>query len=185
MSVLWLKSGYTVKYSLSPQEIPRAPPSGFPSCSGYISPYIPPLVIIQIQYSRQQQDNISKWLYYPQMGIFDSKLVIFYPRRNSTCPCKFQDSVNDFIKQPLAKRVGMLITQQWKTLLPTLTAWWYKHLHIVSSKKFLWISCSPHKTLPTDNYNAPEEVCGGRKLFHRPLKKLDGVGPVDNRPFTD
>ena len=50
MSVLWLKSGYTVKYSLSPQEIPWAPPSGFPSCSGYISPYIPPLVIIQIQY---------------------------------------------------------------------------------------------------------------------------------------
>ena len=43
-------SGYTVKYSLSPREIPRAPPSGIPSCSGYISPYIPPLVIIQIQY---------------------------------------------------------------------------------------------------------------------------------------
>ena len=26
-----------------------APPSGFPLCSGYISPYIPPLVIIQIK----------------------------------------------------------------------------------------------------------------------------------------
>ena len=50
MSVLWLKSGYTVKYSLSPREIPRAPPSGFPVCSGYISPYIPPLYIIRIQY---------------------------------------------------------------------------------------------------------------------------------------
>ena len=43
--------------------------------------------------------------------------------------------------------------------------------HIVSSKKFLRISSSPHQTLPTDNYNAPEEVGGGRKLFHRPLKK--------------
>ena len=41
-----LKLGYTVKYSLSPREIPRAPPSGFPSCSGYKSPYSPPLVII-------------------------------------------------------------------------------------------------------------------------------------------
>ena len=44
-------------------------------------------------------------------------------------------------------------------------------VHIVSSKKFLRISSSPHQTLPTDNYNAPEEVGGGRKLFHRPLKK--------------
>ena len=39
-----------MKYSLTPREIPRTPPSGFPLCSGYISPYIPPLVIIQIQY---------------------------------------------------------------------------------------------------------------------------------------
>ena len=35
--------------SLSPREIPWAPPSGFPSCSGYIARYIPPLVIIQIK----------------------------------------------------------------------------------------------------------------------------------------
>ena len=40
-----------MKYSLSPREVPQAPPLGFPSCSGYFSPYIPPLVIIQIQYS--------------------------------------------------------------------------------------------------------------------------------------
>ena len=32
-----------MKYSLSP----RAEPKGFPEGSGYISPYIPPLVIIQ------------------------------------------------------------------------------------------------------------------------------------------
>ena len=43
--------------------------------------------------------------------------------------------------------------------------------HIVTSKKFLRISSSPHPTLPNDNYDAPEEVGGGRKLFHRPLKK--------------
>ena len=54
MSALLLKSGYTVKYSLSPREIHRAPPSGFPSCSGYISPYIPHLVMIQIQYQRHR-----------------------------------------------------------------------------------------------------------------------------------
>ena len=39
-----------MKYSLSPQEIPQALPSGFPIGSGYISLYIPPLVTIQIQY---------------------------------------------------------------------------------------------------------------------------------------
>ena len=43
--------------------------------------------------------------------------------------------------------------------------------HIVSSKKFLRTSSSPHKTLPNDKYNAPKEVCGERKLFYRPLKK--------------
>ena len=50
MSVLRLKLGYTVKYSLSPWEINQAPPSAFPPCSCYISLYIPSLVIIQIQY---------------------------------------------------------------------------------------------------------------------------------------
>ena len=41
MSLLCIELGYTVKYGFSPQETP----SGSPSCSGYISPYIPPLVI--------------------------------------------------------------------------------------------------------------------------------------------
>ena len=36
-----------MKYSLSPWEIPRASPLGFPK--GYFSSYIPPLVTIQIQ----------------------------------------------------------------------------------------------------------------------------------------
>ena len=39
-----------MKYSIRPQEIPRASPSDFPSRSGYISLYIPLLVTIQIQY---------------------------------------------------------------------------------------------------------------------------------------
>ena len=39
-----------MKYSLSPQKIPRDLPLGFPSGSGYISLYIPPLATIQIQY---------------------------------------------------------------------------------------------------------------------------------------
>ena len=50
MTVLWLESGYTMKYCLSPQEIPRAPPLGFHSGSGNISSYTPPLVTIQLQY---------------------------------------------------------------------------------------------------------------------------------------
>ena len=45
--VLWQEEGYTVKYSLSTWEIPRAEPEGFPKGSGYISPYIPTWVIIQ------------------------------------------------------------------------------------------------------------------------------------------
>ena len=43
--------------------------------------------------------------------------------------------------------------------------------HIVTSKKFLRISSSPHQTLPNDNYDAPEQVGSRRKLFHCPLKK--------------
>ena len=44
--------------------------------------------------------------------------------------------------------------------------------HIVSSKKFLRISSSPHQTLPNDNYDAPEEVGGDRKYFDSPIRKL-------------
>ena len=40
-----------MKYSLSTREIQRAEPKGFPEGSGYISPYIPPLIIIHIQYA--------------------------------------------------------------------------------------------------------------------------------------
>ena len=42
--------------------------------------------------------------------------------------------------------------------------------HTVSSKKFYRISRSPHETLSNDNYDAPEEVSGERKLFDGPLK---------------
>ena len=37
-----------MKYRLSPREITLAPPSGFPSGSGDISSYTPPLVTIQL-----------------------------------------------------------------------------------------------------------------------------------------
>ena len=49
MFVLSLESGNTMKYSLSPWKIPWALPSRFPSGSGYIWSYIPPLVTIQMQ----------------------------------------------------------------------------------------------------------------------------------------
>ena len=45
-SVLWRDKGFTVKYSLSTREIPRAEPGGCPGASGYISPYIQTWVII-------------------------------------------------------------------------------------------------------------------------------------------
>ena len=38
-----------MKYCLSPKEIPRAEPDGFPEGSGNISSYTPPLVTIQLQ----------------------------------------------------------------------------------------------------------------------------------------
>ena len=38
------------KHSLSTWKVTQAPPSGFPLSSDYISPYIPPLVTIQIHY---------------------------------------------------------------------------------------------------------------------------------------
>ena len=47
VSVLWREEGYTVKYSLSTREIPRAEPEGFPKGWGYISLYILTWVIIQ------------------------------------------------------------------------------------------------------------------------------------------
>ena len=47
VSVLWREEGYTVKYSRSPKEIPRAKPKGFPESSGYILAYIPTRVTIQ------------------------------------------------------------------------------------------------------------------------------------------
>ena len=50
MSVLGLDSGYTAKYGLNPREFPRAAPPGTPLGSGHISPYIPPLLLIRIQY---------------------------------------------------------------------------------------------------------------------------------------
>ena len=40
-----------MKYSLSTREIPWAPPRDFPRAQAIFSPYILPLVIIQIQYS--------------------------------------------------------------------------------------------------------------------------------------
>ena len=52
MSVLGTRdSGYTAKYGLNPREFPRAVPSGTPLGSGHISPYIPRLLLIRIQYS--------------------------------------------------------------------------------------------------------------------------------------
>ena len=49
-----------MKYSLSPREILRALPSGFPSCSGHISSYIPPFITIQIQ-STGLQGSSLRW----------------------------------------------------------------------------------------------------------------------------
>ena len=45
---VWQEEGYTVKYSLSTREMPRAEIKGFTEGSVFISSYIPTRVIIQI-----------------------------------------------------------------------------------------------------------------------------------------
>ena len=47
--------GYTMKYRLSPLEIPQVLPSVFPLGSGDISLYTPPLVTIQLQFIDQHE----------------------------------------------------------------------------------------------------------------------------------
>ena len=51
VSVLEGDEGYTAKYGVNPQEFPWAAPSGTPLGSSHISPYIPPLLLIRIQYT--------------------------------------------------------------------------------------------------------------------------------------
>ena len=52
--------GYTVKYSLSMREIPRAEAEEFPEGSGYISMYIPTWVIIPtISISKSYTSSIA------------------------------------------------------------------------------------------------------------------------------
>ena len=67
ISVLWRQDGYTVIYSLSPREIPRAEPEVFPEGSGYISPYILTWVIIQtLSILKSHTSNMSflLWQYW-------------------------------------------------------------------------------------------------------------------------
>ena len=47
VTVLWRVEGYTMKYCLSPREILRAQPLGFPKGSGNFSSYTPTQVTIQ------------------------------------------------------------------------------------------------------------------------------------------
>ena len=68
------------------------------------------------------------------------------------------------------RRVGMPIPEEWSTWRHYI-AGMKTHLycgstvHIVSSKKFHRISSSPHYSLPNDNYDSPEKVCGERKYL--------------------
>ena len=58
MSALGLKSEYTVKYGLFPPNFPWTLPSGNPLGSGHILLYIPPLVLIGIQYYKSLRINV-------------------------------------------------------------------------------------------------------------------------------
>ena len=62
-----------MKYCLSPKEIPRAEPEGFPKGSGNISLYTPPLVTIQLQ----SIDRLSKNKAY-HINFRISKCVILF-----------------------------------------------------------------------------------------------------------
>ena len=95
MSVFWLKSESTVKFSLSLWEITRALPSGFPLCSGYISPYIPPLVIIQIQYYNMSEEGVVNqgglkgiWIIPLWSARFNNVPLIYFPWRDKSVNIK-------------------------------------------------------------------------------------------------
>ena len=59
MSVLGLKSRYTVEYGLNLQDFPRYGPSGYPSGSDHILLYIPHLVLIWIIRSNRNQATFA------------------------------------------------------------------------------------------------------------------------------
>ena len=45
-------------------------------------------------------------------------------------------------------------------------------IHIVPCGKFHRIGGAPPETIPSENYDAPEEVGGDRKCFDSPIRKL-------------
>ena len=105
MSVLWLNSGNTMKFSLSPWEIPRDLPSGFASGSGYISLYIPPLVTIQIQYLEcpkyAQHSQFYDWEGYPLLVWLGSAIKAVY-QKNLLKNWTNYPTVTLSVEQPLA-----------------------------------------------------------------------------------
>ena len=67
-SVLWREEAYTMKYSLSPREIPRAKSEGLPEGSGYISWYIR----LESQYRHSQ----LQLLHCPSWGSILEELIL-------------------------------------------------------------------------------------------------------------
>ena len=101
--------------SLSPREIPWAPPSGFPSVSGYISPYIPPLVIIQIQYSVSSIRYTVSSIQYPESSIQYLESSIQYPVSSIQYPVSRVSSPGEMLLSwgnLAAGRVKVAITER-------------------------------------------------------------------------
>ena len=63
MSALGLDLGYMAKYGLSPWEFPQTAPLGTPLGLGHISPYIPRLVLIRIQYTLSGLEILQQFFF--------------------------------------------------------------------------------------------------------------------------
>ena len=72
----WNMVIYICHSQLLKRIITRAPPLGFPPCSGYISPYIPPLVIIQIQ-SEARDDNQGGIAVFKVLCLFVTVITVY------------------------------------------------------------------------------------------------------------
>ena len=86
------KVGINVKYSLSPRENNRTPPSRIPLSSPYISLYIPPLVLIQIE-------SELSILFTKFRVIHDRYLTVFFPAgRSFECLIKFDSLIVIYLR---------------------------------------------------------------------------------------
>ena len=146
MSVLWLKSGYTVKYSLSPRKIPRSPLSGFPMCSGYISLFIPPLIILQIQYIAAVfllnfQVHFFIFIFFSSYVVFPSVLLLDFQLDFVIISCKHLCLISANIYAVCLDKINLFLPERGKQLTFVLQCF-NRGLTVQRSSVFSSLECT-------------------------------------------